>query len=112
MTLGGAPEPWCDALLVAGQDRAAAHRAHIRAPSAARPCRGTRIRRETAPLRRAPLSRGRQRGRMMPSRGQRRAGLVSHLARGLRDVVQPRAPHSLVIGARVKDALERGDALR
>ncbi len=34
--LGGAPEPWCDALLVAGQDRAAAHRAHIRALNAAR----------------------------------------------------------------------------
>jgi len=40
------------------------------------------------------------------------AGLVAHLARGLRDVVQPCAPHSLVISARVKDALERGDALR
>jgi len=34
--LGGAPEPWCDALLVAGQDRAAAHRAHIRALNTAR----------------------------------------------------------------------------
>jgi len=34
--LGGTPEPWCDALLVAGQDRAAAHRAHIRALNAAR----------------------------------------------------------------------------
>jgi len=34
--LGGGPEPWCDALLVAGEDRAAAHRAHIRALNTAR----------------------------------------------------------------------------
>jgi len=38
----------------------------------------------------------------------RRARLVAHLARGLRDVVQPRAPDGLLIGARVNDGLERG----
>ncbi len=34
--LGGSPEPWCDALLVAGKDRAATHRAHIHALNTAR----------------------------------------------------------------------------